>query len=58
MLTIEGERLYTVRTGDSPWRIAQQQLGDGRRYQEIIELNGLKEPYPIHTGQTLRIPKE
>ena len=58
VLTIEGERLYTVRTGDSPWRIAQQQLGDGRRYQEIIELNGLKEPYTIHTGQTLRIPKE
>ncbi len=58
VLSIEGERLYTVKTGDSPWRIAQELLGDGRRYQDIVELNGLKEPYTIYTGQILRIPKE
>lgn len=58
VLSIEGERLYTVKTGDSPWRIALELLGDGRRYQEIVEQNGLKEPYTIFTGQSLRIPKE
>lgn len=30
---------YTIRYGDSPWRIAAQQLGDGLRWKEIIELN-------------------
>ena len=30
---------YTVQAGDSLWAIAQQYLGDGNRYEEIIELN-------------------
>ena len=30
---------YTIRKGDSPWRIAAQQLGNGLRWPEIIELN-------------------
>lgn len=30
---------YTIRYGDSPWRIAAQQLGNGLRWPEIIELN-------------------
>ena len=30
---------YTIRKGDSPWRIAAQQLGNGLRWKEIIELN-------------------
>lgn len=30
---------YTIRRGDSPWRIAAQQLGNGLRWQEIITLN-------------------
>jgi len=44
--------------GDSPWRIAQELLGDGRRYAEIVQLNGLKEPYTIYTGQILKIPRK
>lgn len=58
VLSIDGDRLYTVELGDSPWRIAKELLGDGRRYQEIVELNGLKEPYTIYTGQILRIPRK
>jgi LysM repeat protein len=30
---------YTVVPGDSLWRIAQEQLGDGNRYHEIANLN-------------------
>ena len=30
---------YIVREGDSLWRIAAEQLGDGARYAEIAELN-------------------
>jgi nucleoid-associated protein YgaU len=58
VLQIDGIRLYTVKAGDSPWRIAQELLGDGRRYQEIVELNGLKDPYTVYTGQTLKIPNK
>ena len=30
---------YTVRRGDSLWKIAQEQLGDGTRFREIVTLN-------------------
>ena len=58
VLSVNGARLYTVKAGDSPWRIAQELMGDGRRYAEIVQLNGLKEPYTIHTGQILKIPRK
>ena len=32
-------RTYTIKKGDSPWKIAVQQLGNGLRWKEIIELN-------------------
>ena len=58
VLSFDGAQLYMVKSGDSPWRIAQELLGDGRRYAEIVQLNGLKEPYTIHTGQILKIPRK
>jgi DNA-binding SARP family transcriptional activator len=36
--TSEG-RVYTVVEGDSLWRIAEQELGDGRRWTEIFAAN-------------------
>ena len=32
-------RTYTTQEGDTLWKIAQQKLGDGSRYREIVELN-------------------
>lgn len=37
-------QIYTVKSGDNLWKVAQSQLGDGNRFKEIIEQN--KEKYP------------
>ena len=46
---------YYVQAGDSLWGIAQSQLGDGTRYQEIKMLNGLSDD-TIYPGQVLQLP--
>lgn len=47
---------YVVKPGDSPWRIAQQQLGNGSRYQEVMQVNGLTAASVIHPGDVLKLP--
>lgn len=46
---------YTVKKGDSLWKIAKEQLGDGSRYKEIKSLNGLKTD-TLRVGQVLKMP--
>ncbi len=48
-------RAYTVRKGDSLWRIATYELGSGSRYKEIMELSGITST-SIRVGQVLTIP--
>ena len=50
-------RTYTVKKGDSLWSIAQKQLGDGSRYNEIKKLNGLNSN-TINAGQVLELPEK
>lgn len=59
------EKTYTVRPGDSLWRIAERELGSGIRWNEIYELNAgrvqddgrkLKEPRLIRPGWQLLLP--
>ena len=53
-------RTHTVEKGDSLWKIAEETLGSGARYQEIFEANKpmLSDPDKIYPGQVLRIPAE
>lgn len=48
-------REYTVKRGDTLWKIATTQLGSGSRYREIIEINGLTTE-EIRPGQILKLP--
>lgn len=46
---------YTVKGGDTLWDIAKKELGDGSRYKEIMELNGMTST-TIHKGDVLKLP--
>lgn len=56
----EVTEFYTVKKGDSLWKIAQDFYGDGNKYHDIFEANKevIKNPDLIYPGQTLRIPKK
>lgn len=47
---------YTVKKGDSLWKIAQQKLGSGNRYKEIMTASGITSD-KLQIGQVLKIPK-
>ena len=51
----ETYRVHTVVKGDTLWDIAKKYLGNGSRYPEIKELNGLKSN-TIYSGWKLKIP--
>ncbi len=50
--------IYVVVAGDTLWKIAEAQYGNGARFEEIFEANKplLKHPDKIYPGQRLRIP--
>ncbi|MBC7632164.1 LysM peptidoglycan-binding domain-containing protein [Aeromicrobium sp.] len=50
---------YTVKRGDSLWRIADRMLGDGARFVEIVDLNREimhGQPDFIEPGTVLKVP--
>jgi len=49
---------YVVKEGDSLWRIAAEQLGNGSRYKEIVKLNAdiLEDENSLSLGTTLKLP--
>lgn len=52
---------YTVKRGDSLWKIAERLLGDGTRFTEIVELNEdvlNGRPDFIVSGTVLKVPRE
>lgn len=53
--TKEPPKTYTVTSGDSLWKIAKKETGDGSRWKEIAEKNGLTADYTIYPGQNLKL---
>ena len=51
-------KTYTVKSGDSFWRIAQQQLGNGSRYNDVASTNGMTASSTIHPGDVLKLPSK
>ncbi len=52
---------YVVRKGDCLWHIAERQMGDGRRWQELYERNRKSiggNPDLILPGEKLEIPED
>lgn len=51
-------RSYTVKPGDTVMKIAASQLGDAKRFNEILELNKdtLKTAAALKVGMTLKLP--
>ena len=49
---------YTVQKGDSLWKIAQEKLGSGNKWNEIYQANkdSIQDPNRIYVGQVLHIP--
>ncbi|HRT22598.1 MAG TPA: LysM peptidoglycan-binding domain-containing protein, partial [Anaerohalosphaeraceae bacterium] len=50
--------VYVVQPGDRLWDIAQQYLGDGKRYTEIVRINQdqISDPDNVPAGIRLKIP--
>lgn len=67
-LTVEGEaveapadeQFYTIESGDTLWKIAEQAYGNGAKYQQIVDANleVIKDADKIFPGQKIRIPVE
>jgi nucleoid-associated protein YgaU len=53
-------RYYVVQDGDSLWKIATTQLGNGARYEEIAKLNAdvLTDSDALKVGARLRLPSK
>lgn len=47
--------VYTVKKGDSLWKICKAQLGDGAKFKEIAKLNGISNPNLIYPGQVIQL---
>lgn len=54
------QRSYTVRSGDSFYGIARDELGDATRWKELLKLNGALvdgDPKKLQVGQVIALPR-
>lgn len=48
---------YVIQPGDTLWSIAEKYLGDGSRYQELVDYNQIENPDFIYAGDSIEIPE-
>lgn len=53
---VKGYRVYTVKKGDSWWKIAANEMGSGAKYTTLAAYNGKKITDALHPGDILHIP--
>lgn len=53
---ITDERVAVVESGEGFWHVAERCLGDGTRYIELAEYNGMTTDTPLYVGMELRLP--
>lgn len=54
--TATAGKTWTVQSGDTLWAVASNLLGDGNRWRELADVNGIRDPRTIRPGQTLTVP--
>lgn len=54
----QAPKTYTMRAGDTLWKVAKTQLGDGARWREIQKLNGITDAQvrTLPVGKVLNLP--
>ena len=50
------KRTYTVKAGDSFWKIAERELGNGMKMYDLARANKMTIQSVIHPGQILKLP--
>ena len=56
-ISTAGAKEYTIKDGDSLWKIAANELGNGIRYEEILKLNpGMTKDSRLTIGDKIKIP--
>jgi nucleoid-associated protein YgaU len=57
-LVSTGGKVHEVKKGESLWKIAKSELGDGNRWKEIYELNKdqMKSPEAVRLDMKLKLP--
>jgi len=49
---------YTVQPGDTLISIAEKQLGNGKRWREVAQFNGVHDPSQLSVGRVLLLPDD
>ncbi|MGD0389303.1 MAG: LysM peptidoglycan-binding domain-containing protein [Tepidisphaeraceae bacterium] len=47
---------YTIKKGDTLWKIATEHYGDGKKWHEIADANPGLTPNALRVGQTITLP--